>query len=165
MKNLHFEDLKNTVCVLTGGGGAIGSSLGIYLSKMGIKMAILDLNGARALEVAEEITAKTGNEAIGVETSVLDKESLLAAKKTINTKLGKVNFLINAAGGNSPKGTTDLEVLENISEENMQKSFYGMDIDGFRKVYDLNFNGTLLPTMVFSTDMLDLGNGAVVNFS
>jgi len=165
MKNLHFEDLKNTVCVLTGGGGAIGSSLGIYLSKMGIKMAILDLNGARALEVAEEITAKTGNEAIGVETSVLDKESLLAAKKTINTKLGKVNFLINAAGGNSPKGTTDLEVLENISEENLQKSFYGMDIDGFRKVYDLNFNGTLLPTMVFSTDMLDLGNGAVVNFS
>ncbi len=165
MKNLHFEDLKNTVCVLTGGGGAIGSSLGVYLSEMGIKMAILDLNGPRAKEVAEEIKAKTGNEAIGLETNVLDKNSLVAAKKIINTKLGKVNFLINAAGGNSPKGTTDLEQLDNISEENLQKSFYGMDIDGFRKVYDLNFNGTLLPSMVFSTDMLDQGKGAIVNFS
>jgi NAD(P)-dependent dehydrogenase (short-subunit alcohol dehydrogenase family) len=165
MRNLHFEDLKDKVCVLTGGGGAIGSSLGVYLSEMGIKLAILDLNGPRAIEVAEEITAKTGNQAIGLATNVLDKESLISAKARINAELGKVNFLINAAGGNSPKGTTDLETLEKVSEENLQKSFYGMDVDGFRKVFDLNFNGTLLPTMVFSTDMLDMGKGAVINFS
>lgn len=165
MRNLHFEDLKNKVCVLTGGGGAIGSSLGVYLSEMGVKLAILDLNGPRAKEVAEDITAKTGNQAIGLATNVLDKDSLISAKATINSELGKVNFLINAAGGNSPKGTTDLETLETISEENLEKSFYGMDVDGFRKVFDLNFNGTLLPTMVFSTDMLDLGKGAVINFS
>ena len=93
MRNLHFEDLKDKVCVLTGGGGAIGSSLGVYLSEMGIKLAILDLNGPRAIEVAEEITAKTGNQAIGLATNVLDKESLISAKARINAELGKVNFL------------------------------------------------------------------------
>ena len=165
MENKIFDHLKNKVCVLTGGGGAIGSSLALYLAKSGIIMAILDLNGESAQAVAKKIKKETGTPAIGLETNVLSKESLLKARKQVIKKLGPVSFLINAAGGNSPKGTTDLESLGSISEESMAKSFYGMDIEGFRKVYDLNFNGTLLPTMIFTQDMLQTGGGAVVNFS
>ncbi len=165
MKNTIFKNLDGKVCVLTGGGGAIGSSLAMYLSKVGISLAILDLNGSRAEEVAEEIQSATGNKAIGIETNVLDKESLEMAKKKTNDHLGKVNFLINAAGGNSPKGTTAVEFLESTEPGELEKSFYGMDVEGFRNVYELNFSGTLLPTMVFSRDMLELEGGSIINFS
>jgi NAD(P)-dependent dehydrogenase (short-subunit alcohol dehydrogenase family) len=165
MKEKIFKNLDGKVCVLTGGGGAIGSSLAMYLSKFGIKLAILDLNGSRAEEVAEEIRAANGNAAIGIETNVLDKKSLELARKKINDQIGKVHFLINAAGGNSPKGTTAVEFLESTDPDELEKSFYGMDVDGFRKVYELNFSGTLLPTMVFSTDMLELKGGSIINFS
>jgi len=165
MKQLSFDDLKDKVCVLTGGGGAIGSSLALYLSRAGSRMAILDLNGPRAREVAETITKETKTPALGIETNVLEKGSLLQTKEIIHKELGKVDFLINAAGGNSPKGTTDLEFLESASEEDLERSIYGMDIEGFRWVLDLNLSGTLLPTLVFTRDMVEQGRGAVVNFS
>ena len=165
METEFFNNLKGKICVLTGGGGAIGSSLAKFLAKSGIRLAILDLNGERAREVAAEIVEQTGTSAIGLETNVLENNSLTQAKETINSELGKVNFLINAAGGNSPKGTTELEFLGQVTKENLARSFYGMDIEGFRKVYELNFSGTLMPTMVFTKDMLDIGEGSVVNFS
>lgn len=165
MENNLFDHLQNKVCVLTGGGGAIGSSLALFLAKRGIRLAVLDLNGESALAVAKTISKSTGTRALGLKTNVLSKESLLESKRHIEKELGPVNFLINAAGGNSPKGTTDLESLDILSEENLSKSFYGMDVEGFRKVYDLNFNGTLLPTMVFTQSMLENDGGAVVNFS
>ena len=165
MNPVNFDDLKDKVCVLTGGGGAIGTSLAGFLSRAGIRMAILDLNGPRAEEVAADITRETGNQALGIKTNVLEKESLQQAKDIVNKTFGKVDFLINAAGGNSPKGTTDLEFLESASDEDLQRSIYGLDIEGFRWVFDLNLSGTLLPTLVFTRDMLELGQGAVVNFS
>ncbi len=165
MKAFHFDDLKGKVCVLTGGGGAIGASLAGFLARSGLRMAILDLNGERAKEVADTVTGETGNRAIGIKTNVLDKSSLEDARKEIHTTFGKVDFLINAAGGNSPKGTTDAEFLESVREEDLEKSIYGLDIEGFRWVFDLNLSGTLLPTLVFTRDMLELGQGAVVNFS
>ena len=76
-----------------------------------------------------------------------------------------MDFLINAAGGNSPKGTTEAEFLESVSDKDLENSIYGLDIEGFRWVFDLNLSGTLLPTLVFTKDMLELGSGAVVNFS
>ncbi len=165
MKDSIFNDLEGNVCVLTGGGGAIGSSLAMYLSKFGINLAILDLNGTRAQEVADKVSETSGTKAIGLETNVLDKNSLEQAKILINNQLGKINYLINAAGGNSPKGTTEVEFLESTEPGEIEKSFYGMDVEGFRKVYELNFSGTLLPTMVFSKDMLELGSGSIINFS
>lgn len=165
MKKLSFDDLRDKVCVLTGGGGAIGSSLALYLAAGGVRMAILDLNGPRAREVAEQITQKTKKHVLGTEANVLSKESLQQAKEKINKEFGKVDFLINAAGGNSPKGTTDLEFLESVTEKDMQKSIYGLDIEGFRWVFDLNLSGTLLPTLIFTRDMLELGQGVVINFS
>ena len=165
MKKLSFDDLKDKVCVLTGGGGAIGSSLALYLSRAGVKMAILDLNGERAAEVADGLRKETGIPALGLTTNVLDKTSLEETRKKIHEEFGRVDFLINAAGGNSPKGTTDVEMLEKVTEEELQRSIYGLDIEGFRWVFDLNISGTLLPTLVFTRDMLEKGSGAVVNFS
>ncbi len=165
MKTLSFDDLKDKVCVLTGGGGAIGSSLALFLGRAGLKMAILDLNGERAREVAETVHQETGRPALGLTTNVLDKDSLEETRRRIHEELGTVDFLINAAGGNSPKGTTDVEMLEKVTEEELQRSIYGLDIEGFRWVFDLNISGTLLPTLTFTRDMLEKGGGAVINFS
>lgn len=165
MKTIFFKELQNKVCVLTGGGGTIGSSLGLALGSAGIRTAILDVVEDLATEAAKNIYKKTGTESLGIKTDVLNKDSLLLTKDRINNELGTIDYLINAAGGNSPKATTQLEILDNVTSENLEKSFYGLDIDGFRQVFDLNFMGTLLPTMVFTRDMVEKGNGAVVNFS
>jgi len=165
MKTIFFEELRGKVCVLTGGGGTIGSSLGLALGSTGIKTAILDVVEDLAIETAENVYKKTGTESLGIKTDVLNKDSLLLTKERINNELGAIDYLINAAGGNSPKATTQLEILDKVTSENLEKSFYGLDMEGFRQVFDLNFIGTLLPTMVFTRDMVEKGNGAVVNFS
>jgi len=117
------------------------------------------------MRLAAEVEKESGVTTIGAGASVLDKDSLIEAKKVINEKLGKIDFLINGAGGNSPLATTQLEEMtpENMSQ--IEKTFYGLNMDGFQKVYDLNFKGTLLPTMVFTTDMLEAGKGGVINIS
>ncbi|MDR3094842.1 MAG: SDR family oxidoreductase [Bacteroidales bacterium] len=165
LSKISFEDLTGKVCVLTGGAGVIGASLVRGLAAAGVKTAIVDLNGEAASQLAATVEKESGTTTIGVGASVLDKDSLIAAKKIINEKLGKINFLINGAGGNSPTATTQLEEIlpNNLSE--LEKSFYGLSIEGFQKVYDLNFKGTLLPSMVFTTDMLEAGKGGVLNIS
>ncbi len=165
MNKLSFDDLNSKVCVLTGGAGIIGASIAEALAVNGIKTAILDLNEKEANELANRIEKKTGTKTMAYKANVLDKESLILVKEKINKDLGKIDILINGAGGNSPKATTQLEKLgkENLNE--LEKSFYGLDVDGFDFVFDLNFKGTLLPTMVFTTDMLETGKGVVLNIS
>mgnify|MGYP001289327621 CR=1 FL=1 len=165
MSTLFFEELKDKVCVITGGAGVIGVSLAKGMASAGVKTVILDLNKELAEQAAEEVKKYTGTESIGVEANVLIKESLEDAKKTINQKTGKVDILINCAGGNSPKATTQLEFLSNENVNQLEKGFFGLDIEGFRKVFDLNFLGTVLPTMVFTKDMIDSGKGSVINIS
>ncbi len=164
MTTLSFEDLKNKVCVLTGGGGVIGKALAIGLGSAGVKTALLDLNKEMADKVAAEVEAQTGSKSIGVEANVLDKDSLEKAKKEINDKLGKIDMLINGAGGNSPKATSEVETITPDLKKDLSKTFYGLDIAGFEFVFNLNFMGTILPTMVLTTDMLDEG-GVVLNIS
>ncbi len=165
MNKLSFDDLKGKVCVITGGAGVIGASLVRGLASVGMKTAIVDLNEEAASKLAAEVQKESGVTTIGVGASVLDKDSLNAAKKVINEKLGKINFLINGAGGNSPAATTQLEEMTPDSLSQLEKTFYGLNMDGFQKVYDLNFKGTLLPTMVFTMDMLEAGKGGVLNIS
>ena len=165
MNKISFDDLNGKVCVLTGGAGVIGASLVRGLASAGVKTAIVDLNEEAAVKLATEVQTESGVTTIGVGASVLDKDSLIAAKKVINEKLGKINFLINGAGGNSPTATTQLEEMTPESLSQLEKTFYGLNMDGFQKVYDLNFKGTLLPTMVFTTDMLEAGKGGVLNIS
>ena len=165
MQQLNFNDLKGQVCVITGGAGVIGSTIARGLASVGVKIAILDLNEEMAINVAKEIESETGATVKGYKANVLEKESLETAKKSINSDLGKISLLINGAGGNSPKATTQLERLDKESLNDLDKSFYGLDTDGFDFVFDLNFKGTLLPSMILTKDMLELGKGVVLNVS
>jgi len=162
---LSFDDVKGRVCVLTGGAGVIGASMAKALASAGIKTAIVDLNKEAAEKLAAEVEKEFNVKTIGVGASVLDKDSLIAAKAEINQKLGKIDILINGAGGNSPAATTQVEQMDKNSLKDLDKTFYGLGMDGFQKVYDLNFKGTLLPTMVFTMDMLEAGKGSVLNIS
>ena len=165
MYKYSFDDLNGKVCVLTGGAGVIGASLVRGLASVGVKTAIVDLNEEAAIQLATEVEKESGVTTIGVGASVLDKESLIVAKKVVNEKLGKIDFLINGAGGNSPMATTKVEEMTPDSLSQLENTFYGLNMEGFQKVYDLNFKGTLLPTMVFTTDMLEAGKGGVINIS
>jgi len=162
---IGFEDLNNQVCVLTGGAGVIGTAIAKGLASVGIKTAILDINEEQATKVAQQIESESGITTRGYKANVLDKSSLEQAKEQINKDMGKITLLINGAGGNSPKATTQLEKLDTESLTDLDKSFYGLEMEGFQWVYDLNFKGTLLPSMVFTKDMLDNKKGAVLNIS
>jgi len=165
MKNLSFDDLRNKVCVITGGAGVIGSSIAEALAAAGIKTAILDINLEFAEKVASNINKKMHSDTFGVQADVLSLESLNNAKKTINERFGKIDFLINGAGGNSPKATTHIEIMEKSEPVELEKSFFGLDISGFDWVFNLNFKGTVLPTKVFAQDMVEKGKGVILNIS
>ncbi len=160
-----FEDLEGKVCVITGGAGVIGTALVNGLAGAGVKTVIADLDKTSADKSAKIISEKYNVESIGVAANVLDKASLSDAKAEINEKFGPIDLIINGAGGNSPKATTQVEQMEKDDLDDLSKTFYGLEVDGFDKVFDLNFKGTLLPTMVFSQDMLKAGKGSIVNIS
>ncbi|MCK4922787.1 MAG: SDR family oxidoreductase [Bacteroidales bacterium] len=165
MKNNSFEDLKGKVCVITGGAGVIGASMVEVLASAGVKVAILDLREDIASELAAKIQTKYNVECYGFGTNVLDKETLVETRKAVVEKLGKVDILINGAGGNSPQATTKIETLDSESVNNLDDGFFGLKMEGFQKVFDLNFIGTLLPSMVFGEEMVKSGSGSIVNIS
>jgi NAD(P)-dependent dehydrogenase (short-subunit alcohol dehydrogenase family) len=165
MSTYSFDDLQGKVCVITGGGGIIGTALAKGLASVGVKLAILDLFPEAAEKTAADLRNEFGAEAISVAASVLDKESLVQAKATINEELGKIDVLINCAGGNSPKATTQVEMMQKADLDHLENTFFGLQLEGFEKVFDLNFMGTVLPTMVLATDMLELGKGVILNVS
>ena len=165
MKPTSFDDLKGKVCVITGGAGVLGSAMVKAIASVGTKIAIADINKEIADKVAAEIAAESGAEVIGIEANVLDKASLEAAKVEINEKLGDIDILINGAGGNSPKATTSVEQMFEKDLDNLEDTFYGLEMEGFDMVFALNFKGTLLPSMVFTKDMLKNKKGVVLNIS
>ncbi len=165
MEPLSFNDLKGKVCVITGGAGVLGTAMVKAIASVGVKIAIADINKEVADKVAFEIAAKSGAKVIGVEANVLDKASLEKAKTEINEKLGDIDILINGAGGNSPQATTKVEQMLEENLDNLNETFYGLEMEGFDKVFALNFKGTLLPTMVFTKDMLKKKKGVVLNIS
>jgi NAD(P)-dependent dehydrogenase (short-subunit alcohol dehydrogenase family) len=165
MNKPGFDDLKGKSVVITGGAGVIGSAIAHGLGLLGMKTVILDINLEAAQKTAREVTKATGSMSLGVAANVLDKPSLVLAKEIINKAVGKIDFLINGAGGNSPKATTQVEEITKDNIGKPENTFYGLEMEGFQKVFDLNFMGTLLPTMVLTTDMLETGKGAVLNIS
>jgi len=165
MTKISFDDLNGKVCVITGGAGVIGVSIIKALASVGTKVAIVDINEDLAKEVAADLAKEFNTLIIGVKANVLDKESLESAKLIINEQLGPIDLLINGAGGNSPQATTQVEFLEEDGLSNLEKSFYGLQMEGFDKVFALNFKGTVLPSMVFTRDMLEKRSGAVLNIS
>jgi len=165
MQPTSFNDLKGKVCVITGGAGVIGSTMVEAMASVGTKIAIADINKEVAEKVAAEIAAKSNSEVIGIEANVLDKASLEKAKAEINSRLGEIDILINGAGGNSPQATTKVEQMLDENLDNLEDTFYGLEMEGFDKVFALNFKGTLLPTMVFTQDMLKNKKGVILNIS
>lgn len=158
-----FSDLKGKVAVITGGSGVLGYAISEAIVSAGIKTAIIGRNKEAADSAAKQLSEKFNVDCIGVMADVIDKQSLIDAKKVINEKLGTIDILVNGAGGNSPKATTQIEQLTDIND--LEKSFFGLEMDGFDKVFALNFNGTLLPSMVFATDMLQKEKGVILNIS
>jgi len=165
MNTISFADLKDKVCVITGGAGVIGSSIIEGLASAGIRTAILDINLEKAEQAADDTRKKFNVQTIAVKADVLSTESLDKARNLIHQELGNINILINGAGGNSPKATTQVENMEKQHIHEMDKTIFGLDISGFDWVFDLNFKGTLLPTMVFARDMIENGEGVILNIS
>jgi NAD(P)-dependent dehydrogenase (short-subunit alcohol dehydrogenase family) len=157
--------LKDKIAVITGGAGIICSTMAKSLAANGAKTVILDLNKEAAVAVAKEIEKEFGTQSIGVSASVLDKVSLQAAKNEIHEKFGPIDILVNGAGGNSPAATTKVEKMDGSETENLEDTFFGLQIEGFDKVFDLNFKGTLIPSMVFATDMVKKKDGVIINIS
>lgn len=158
------ENLKGRVAVVTGGGGVLCADFAKTLAKQGVKVAVLDLNEPAAQKVADEINSQGGT-AIAVGCDVLNKESMEKARETVNEKLGTCDILLNGAGGNNPKGTTDKETLEKIDlieKDSDIKTFFDLDASGISFVFNLNFLGTLIPTQVFARDMAEKENTCIV---
>ncbi len=158
-------NLKDKVAVITGGAGIICSTMAKSLAANGVKTVILDLNKDAANDVAKQIEKEFNTPSMGVSASVLDKASLEAARKEIHDKFGMIDILVNGAGGNSPTATTKVEKMEGTENENLEETFFGLQIEGFDKVFDLNFKGTLIPSMVFAADMVKKKSGVVINIS
>lgn len=151
--------------VITGAGGVLCSAFAKEMAKTGAPVALLDLNVEAASKVAEEIVA-AGGQAKAYKANVLDKACLEAIHKEILQDLGPCGILINGAGGNSPKCTTLHETFQAGDESAEEfKTFFNLDKEGFDFVFSLNLMGSLLPTQVFAKDMLEAGNGNIINIS
>ena len=158
-------DLNNKVAVVTGGTGILCGAMVEALAKCGAKVAILAL-GQEACEAKAKEIIDNGGCAIGIETNVLDKESLKRAHEIILKELGPCDILINGAGGNHPKGTTTKEYLleEDLDNEELI-SFFDLDPKGVEFVFNLNFLGTLLPSQEFCRDMINREGCTIINIS
>ncbi|HBL83749.1 MAG: D-mannonate oxidoreductase [Clostridiales bacterium GWF2_38_85] len=150
--------------VITGAGGVLCSDFARMLAKEGYQVALLDLNEKAAQAVADEINS-SGGKAIAYGANVLEKESLEAVHQKVKSELGDCDLLINGAGGNSPKCTTDKEIYNEGDLDSGIKTFFDLDKSGFRFVFDLNIIGTLLPTQCFAIDMLGKKGCSIINIS
>lgn len=145
--------LEGRVAVVTGGGGVLCGAMSRALGRVGVKMAVLDLIPQAAQKVADEIKA-AGGEAMAVQCDVLAKDSIEAAARRITDTWGRVDILINGAGGNKEQATTSPDL-----------SFFDLPTDAVQWVFNLNFIGTLLPCQVFGKVMADQGEGCILNIS
>ena len=158
MKTPFQVDLSGKVIAITGAGGIICSAFAKALAANGAKVALLDINE----EAAQKYAAEIGENAIAVKCNCLDKASIEEAKKTINEKFGAVNFLINGAGGNNPRASTDNEQMTPDLEG--VKDFFALEESGLKFVFDLNITSAFLTTQVFAPDMIKTG-GNIINIS
>lgn len=163
MKDMSYQaDFTGKVVVVTGAGGVLCGPMAKAFAKAGAKVAALDLNEA-ALKTLEQDCGAEGLCVKGYPANVLDRDSLLAAHEAILRELGSCDILVNGAGGNHPKATTDNEYQHEATGG--QKTFFDLEPDGVDFVFRLNFQGTLLPTQVFAQDMAQRGRGCVLNIS
>ena len=163
-KNVLNTDLTGKVAVVTGAGGVLCSEFAKVLANAGAKVALLDLNFDAANEFAKEIVNEGGC-AKAYACNVLDKEACEKVANEVLKDLGSCDILINGAGGNSPRATTDKEYFELGDIEDDTKSFFDLDKSGVEFVFNLNFIGTLLPTQAFVKQMIGKKGCNILNIS
>ena len=157
-------NLTGKVAVVTGAGGVLCGMFAKSLAQAGAKVAVLDLNEEAAQKVADEIIANGGT-AKAYKCNVLDKDSMEACHQAVLADLGACDILLNGAGGNNPRATTDKEYYEAGDLDTETKSFFDLEQKGVEFVFNLNFLGTLLPTQAFAKDMLGREGCNILNIS
>jgi len=155
------ENLANKVAVITGGSGVLCSKMAQEIARHHVKVAIVGRTESKVEAVKEEIVA-AGGIAVAITADVLNKDSLLAAKEQILEQFGRIDFLINGAGGNHPDAITEKEYYEANSTG---LSFFDLQENGFSDVFSLNFTGTFLACQVFGDALLQAENPAIINIS
>lgn len=160
---LPFEiDFKGKTVAITGAAGVICSELAKAFAAAGAKVALLDLNLEKGEEVASEIQ-KEGGIAKAFAINCLKKEDIVACHEAVNKEFGKVDILVNGAGGNNPKASTDDEFFEEGKES--VKTFFDLDPSGIEFVFNLNFLSALLVTQEFGKDMIGRKGCSILNIS
>jgi len=154
------EALQNKVAVVTGGSGVLCSEMAKELAKQGMRVAILNRTAQKGEAVVQSIK-ENGGEAINFSVDVLNKESLIAARQAILQQYGRIDVLINGAGGNHPDAITADEVYK---EESTSPNFFELTPNGFESVFSNNFTGTFLAAQVFGEALLKT-NGTIINIS
>ncbi len=155
-------DFTGKVVVVTGAGGVLCGDMARAYAQAGAKVAALDLNEEKVKELAEEMKAQ-GYICEGYKANVLEPEALEQVHQQVLKDLGPCDILINGAGGNNPRATTDNEYQHEAREG--QKTFFDLDASGVDFVFKLNFQGTLLPTQIFARDMVERKHGCILNIS
>ena len=163
MKNLPLNiDYSGKVVVVTGAGGLICGAMAAAFARSGAKVAALDLNEDAVKKLAAELKAE-GFIMEGYKANVLEPEALEQVHQAVLQDLGPCDILVNGAGGNNPRATTDNEYQHEAKEGG--KSFFDLDAAGVDFVFKLNFQGTLLPTQAFAKDMVAKKSGVILNIS
>ncbi|MBQ1230798.1 MAG: SDR family oxidoreductase [Clostridia bacterium] len=164
VKNVLNTDLTGKVAVVTGAGGVLCSHFAKVLARAGAKVALLDLNEEAAKSFADEIVAE-GGIAKAYACNVLEKDVCEDVANNVLADLGACDILINGAGGNNPKATTDKEYFEIGDIDADTKSFFDLDSAGVGFVFNLNFLGTLIPTQAFAKQMVGREGCNILNIS
>ncbi len=146
-------DLTGKVAVITGGSGVLGGQMAAELARRGVQVAVLSLHPERAERTATTIV-RSGGTAMGIGADVLHRESLLAACDAVIKRFGKVDILINAAGGNKVEATTADD-----------RTFFQLPREALQWVFDLNLLGTVLSCQVFLEGMVSHQRGVIINVS
>ena len=157
-------DLTGKVAVVTGAGGVLCSMFSRALAQSGAKVALLDINEAAADEIAKELLGE-GFTAKAYRADVLSRESMESVHEEVSKDFGSCDILINGAGGNNPRATTDKEYYEAGDVDRDLVSFFNLDPEGVEFVFNLNFLGTLIPTQVFAKDMVKEAGANIINIS
>lgn len=155
------ENLKGKTAVITGGSGVLCSEMAKELARQGVNVAILNRTVEKGALIADAINAE-GGKAIAVAADVLNRSSLEASKEKVMSAFGRIDILINGAGGNHPDAITDDEIFEPTSKT---KSFFDLQEDSFSKIFATNFTGTFLTSQVFGLELLRQETSAIINIS
>ena len=165
MMNLPLNvDFTGKVVVVTGAGGVLCGDMARAYAQAGAKVAALDLNEEAVKKLADELKAE-GFICEGYKANVLDPEALEEVHQQVLADLGPCDILVNGAGGNNPRATTDNEYQHEATSIEGCKTFFDLDPSGVDFVFKLNFQGTLLPTQAFAVDMVEKQSGCILNIS